>query len=47
MQTLSPARVVWRLDHLGAMCSRAWHTQCAVGLRFNSSRGPGKARPPT
>ena len=27
------------------MCSRAWHALCAVGSRFNSSRGPGKARP--
>jgi len=43
----SPARVVRRLDHLDAMCSRAWRALCAVGSRFNSSRGPGKARPPT
>jgi len=34
------ARVVGWLDHLGAMCNRAWHTQCAIGARFNSSRGP-------
>jgi len=44
---ISPARVVPWLDHLGAMCSRAWRAQCAVGSRFNSSRGPGKACPPT
>jgi len=42
-----PAHVVRWLDHMGAMCSRAWRALCAVGLRFNSSRGPGKARPPT
>jgi len=41
-----PARVVRWLDHLGAMCSRAWRTLCAVASRFNSSRGPGKVRPP-
>jgi len=35
---ISPARVVQWLDHLSAMCSRAWHTQCAAGLEFNSSR---------
>jgi len=44
---LSPARVVRWVDHLVAMCSRAWHALCAVGLRLNSSRGPGMARPPT
>jgi len=33
-----PARVVRWLDHLDAMCSRAWCVLCAVGLRFNSSR---------
>jgi len=43
----SPARVVRWLDHLDAMCSRARRALCAVGSRFNSSRGPGKARPPT
>jgi len=43
----SPARVVRWLDHLGAMCSRAWRALCAVGSRFSSSRGPCKARPPT
>jgi len=42
-----PARVVGWLDHLDAMCSRAWRALCAVASRFNSSRGPGKARPPT
>ena len=35
-----PARVDQWLDHLGAMCSTAWRAQCAVGSRFNSSRGP-------
>jgi len=44
---LRPTRVVRWLDHLGAMCSRAWRALCAVGSRFNSSRGTGKARPPT
>jgi len=39
----SPARVVRWLDHLDAMCSREWCALCAVGSRFNSSRGPGKA----
>jgi len=43
----SPARVVRWLDHSGGMCSRVWHTLRAVGSRFNSSRGPGKARLPT
>ena len=38
---------VWWLDHLGAMCSRAWCALCAVGSRFKSSHSPGKARPPT
>jgi len=42
-----PARVVRWLDHLHAMCSRAWRALCAVGSRFNSSRGPGKVRLPT
>jgi len=37
---LCPARVVWWLEHLGAMCSRAWRAQCAIGSRFNSSHGP-------
>ena len=37
---ITPARVVRWLDHLGAMCSRVWHMQCAIGSRFNSSRGP-------
>jgi len=35
-----PARVVQWLDHLGAVCSRAWRALCAVGSRFNLSRGP-------
>jgi len=35
-----PARVVQWLDHLGAMCSRAWRTQCAAGPEFNPSHGP-------
>ena len=35
-----PARVVWWLEHMGTMCSRARCTQCAVGSRFNSSCGP-------
>jgi len=39
-------RVVQWLDHLDAMCTRAWRAQCAAGLDINSSRGPGKARPP-
>jgi len=44
----SPVRVVRWLDHLGAMCSRAWCALCAIGSRFNSNRGPGiKVRPPT
>jgi len=43
----SPARVVLWLDHLDAMCTRACCALYAVGSRFNSSRGPGKARPPT
>jgi len=43
----SPVHVVRWLDHLGAMCSKAWRTLCAVGSRFNSSRGLGKARPLT
>ena len=47
MEPRRPARVVRWLDHLGAMCSRAWHALCAVGSRFNSNRGPGKERPPT
>jgi len=38
--TQSPARVVQWLDHLDAMCSRAWRVQCAAGSRFNPSRGP-------
>jgi len=42
-----PALVVQWLDHLGAMCSRAWCALCAVGSRFNSSCGQGKAHPPT
>ena len=43
-----PLRSVVRwLDHLDAMCSRAWRALCAVGSRFNSSRGLGKVRPPT
>jgi len=41
------ARVVRWLDHLDAMCSRAWRALCSAGSRFDSSRGPGKARPPT
>ena len=41
-----PAHIVQWLDHFGAMCSRAWHALCAISSRFNSSRGPGKARPP-
>ena len=44
---IGSARVVRWLEHLGAMCSRAWRALCAVGSRFNSSPGPGKARPPT
>jgi len=43
----SPSRVVLWLDHLDAMCSRAWRALCSAGSRFNSSRGQGKARPPT
>jgi len=46
-QVSGPAHVVRWLDHLGAMCSRAWCALCAVGSRFNSSRGLGKACPPT
>ena len=42
-----PAGVILWLDHLGTMCSRTWPAPCAVGSRFTSSRGPGKARPPT
>jgi len=42
-----PAREVRWLDHLDTMCSRAWRALCAVGSRFNSSRGLGKARLPT
>jgi len=42
-----PAHVVRWLDHLGAMCSRVWRALYAVGSIFNSSRGLGKARPPT
>jgi len=43
---MHPARVVRWLNHLDTMCSRAWRALCAVGSRFNSSHGPGKARPP-
>jgi len=32
-----PVRIVQWLDHLGAMCSRAWHAQCAAGPEFSSS----------
>jgi len=41
------ARVVRWLDHSDAMCSRAWRALSSAGSEFNSSRGPGKARPPT
>jgi len=47
IQCRCPARVVRWLDHLDTICSRAWRALCAVGSRFNSSHGPGKARPPT
>jgi len=40
-----PARLERWLDHFGAMCSWAWRALYAVGLRFNSTRGPGKAHP--
>jgi len=40
------ARVVQWLDHSDVMCSRAWRALCSAGSRLNSSRGPGKARPP-
>jgi len=40
------AHIVLWLDHSDAMCSRAWRTLCAIGSRFNSSRGPGKAHLP-
>jgi len=43
--------LIWKtllITHLQtAMCSRAWRALCAVGSRFNLSRDPGKARPPT
>jgi len=43
----SAARIaLWR-DHSDAMCSRAWRVLCSAGLRFDSSHGLGKARPPT
>jgi len=41
------AGVVRWLDHSDAMCIRAWRALCTAGSRFNSSRGLGKARPPT
>ena len=44
--TKSACVVQW-LDHSDAMCSRAWRALCSAGSRFNSSRGLGKARPPT
>jgi len=47
VQKLCSAREVRWLDHLDAMCSRAWHVLCSTGSRFNSSCGQGKARPPT
>jgi len=40
MINVQPARVVQWLDHLGAMCSRAWRSQCAIGPEFNPSRDP-------
>ena len=39
-----PAHVVQWSNHLGAMCSRAWHLQW---LGFGSIRGSSWARPPT
>jgi len=45
--SLVVARVVLWLGHADAMCSRARRALCSAGSRFNSSRGLGKARPPT
>ena len=46
-KTSLAARVVLWLDHSDAMCSRAWRALCSAGSRFDSSRGLGKAHPPT
>ena len=46
-KAFSSARVVQWLDHLGAMCSRAWRAQCAAGPEFKSEPRAGKVRPPT
>jgi len=36
---MKPAHVVRWLNHLGAMCSRAWRAQHAAGPEFSPSRG--------
>jgi len=41
-----PAHVVQWSNHLGSMCSRAWHTQWPWS-GVQSELRPGKACPPT